>query len=234
MGYKRKVIVTGICTTPIARAKRLRRVRNMANLSRKQICENSPLNFCTYKGWEVGNYGGLSVEGAERVVTRVAQEGVVCFAEWLLYEIGQGPYVIPDFEKIKLGQTQAAPDNIPMSSEKEKILQEILLFRKHFPEAIDYQIKDDGVVPIYYPNDFVAGIKYVGERINLLVNRYCIIQTLDGKILVRLLKAGSVPNKFMLLCTNSQSSVANPALYDIELASAAPILRCYRQTESDK
>lgn len=234
MSLKKRTIITNIDTTPIACAKRLRRVRNMANLSRKQICENSPLNFCTYKGWEVGSYGGLSAKGAEQVVKRVAQEGVICSTEWLLYEIGQGPYVIPDFEKIKLDQTKVTPDNAFMLLEKEKILQEILLFRTHFSEAIDYQIKDDGVIPIYYPNDFVAGIKYVGKRINLLVNRYCIIQTLDGKILVRFLKVGSVPNKFMLLCTNPQSSVANPTLYDVELASAAPILRCYRQTEFGK
>ncbi|MFA6409389.1 MAG: hypothetical protein WCW01_04360 [Gammaproteobacteria bacterium] len=196
------------------------------------MCENSSLNICTYKGWEVGGYGGLPVDGAERVIKRIAEEGVVCTAEWLLYEIGQGPYIIPDFKK--LNKDSQRINTAEISEEKEKILQEILLFRKNFPEAIDYQIKDDGVTPIYNPNDFVAGVKYFGDTIRTIVNQYCIVQTLDGKTLVRLLKEGTSPNKFLLLCTNPQTLVTNPALYDVELASAAPILRCYKQIKPEK
>ena len=234
MHYKKKVIVTDNKTTPEARAKRLRRIRNMANLSRKQICNNSSLNICTYKGWEVARYGGLPVDGAERVVKLVAQEGVVCSAEWLLYEIGSGPYIIPDFKKAKLDTTKTLSKDLSISSEEEKIIQEILVFRQNFPEVIDYQIEDDGVAPFYCPRDFVAGIKYFGKNINSLVNQYCITQATNGKILVRFLKAGATPNHFMLLCTNSQSAVENPTLYDVELSSAAPILRHYRRFQPRK
>jgi len=233
MRYKKKVIVSDIFTTPTARAERLHRVRNLANLTRKEMCENSSLNICTYKGWEVGGYGGLPVDGAERVTKRVAEEGVVCTVEWLLYEIGQGPYIIPDFKKLKQDHSKKTT-TVTISEEKGKILQEILLFRKNFPEAIDYQIKDDGVAPIYNQNDFVAGMKYFGGTIKTIVNQYCIVQTLDGKTLVRLLKEGTSPNKFLLLCTNPQTSVANPALYDVEVVSAAPILRCYRQSKPEE
>jgi len=227
--YKKKVIVTDDKTTPEARARRLRRIRNMANLSRKQMCSDPSLNICTYKGWEVARYGGLPIDGAERVAKRVAEEGVVCSVEWLLYEIGQGPYIIPDFNKAKLDKTKTTPKNISLPSEEERIVQEILVFRQYFPEVIDYQIADDGIIPFYAPGDFVAGSKCFGEKINTLLNQYCIVQTTDGKILVRFLKAGSAPNKFMLLCTNSQTTVNNPTLYDVELASAAPILRHYRK-----
>lgn len=233
MSYKKKVIITDNRTTPEARAERLRRVRNMANLSRKQMCDGSPINIYTYKGWELACHGGLPVDGAERVVKRITQEGVVCSAEWLLYEIGQGPHIIPDFKKAKLDKTKPAQKTIAVSSEEAKIVQEILLFRKHFPEVIDYQIEDDGTVPLYYPGDFVAGIKYFGKSINSLINQCCIVQTMDGQTLVRFLKCGSVANKFTLVCTNPQSLVKNPALYDVELASAAPILRHYRRLKSE-
>jgi len=229
MNYKKKVIITDKSTTPEARAERLRRVRNMANLSRKQICDGSPINIYTYKGWELACHGGLPVDGAERVIKRVTQEGVVCSVEWLLYEIGQGPHIIPDFKKVKLDKVKTTQKNAAVSSEEAKIIQEILLFRKHFPEVIDYQIEDDGTVPLYYPNDFVAGVKFFGKNINSLINQYCIVQTMDGQTLVRFLKHGAVPDKFTLLCTNPQSLVKNPTLYNIELASAAPILRHYRR-----
>lgn len=233
MGYKKKVIITDNKTTPEARAERLRRVRNMANLSRKQICDGSPINIYTYKGWELACHGGLPVDGAERVVKRVDQEGVVCSVEWLLYEIGQGPHIIPDFKKVKLDKVKTTQKTVSVASEEEKIIREILVFRQHFPEVIDYQIKDDGTIPFYYPNDFVAGVKFFGKNINSLVNQYCIAQTMDGQTLVRFLKPGSVSNKFSLLCTNPQSLVKNSTLYDVELASAAPILRHYRQLKSD-
>lgn len=233
MIYKKKVIITDKSTTPEARAERLRRVRNMANLSRKQICDGSPINIYTYKGWELACHGGLPVDGAERVVKRVAQEGVVCSIEWLLYEIGQGPHIIPDFKKTKLDKAKTTQKTVAVSSEEAKIIQEILLFRKHFPEVIDYQIEDDGSMPFYYPNDFVAGVKYFGKNINLLINQYCIAQTTDGQTLVRFLKYGSVPNKYTLLCTNPQSLVNSSTLYDVELASAAPILRHYRLLKSE-
>ena len=51
--------------SPKSRGERLRRVRNLANLSRK----NFPLhgiNLNTLKGWEIGRHGGLTEKGAKK------------------------------------------------------------------------------------------------------------------------------------------------------------------------
>jgi len=71
---KRKVIVDSELVSSVARAKRLRQVRNMANLSRKEMCSGSVINLSTYKGWEIGRGGGISIGGAKRVIARVKKD----------------------------------------------------------------------------------------------------------------------------------------------------------------
>lgn len=226
--YTKKVIITDEKSSPEARAARLRRIRNMANLTREQMCENSSLNINTFKGWEIARYGGLPKDGAERVVSRVAREGVVCTVDWLLYEIGVGPYVLPDYQiaqQQKLNNTK----NLASSNEEEKLVNELILFRKQFKETIDCQVIDDGLFPFYAIGDYVAGIKKHGDQITKLIGQNCIIQTSDGKTFIRNLKAGIEPGKYMLVCTNSQTTVKTPVLYEVSLASAALIIRHYKK-----
>jgi len=220
--YLKKVIVTNEKTTREARAERLRRVRNMANLSREEMCQKGNLNINTYKGWEIARYGGLPVDGAERVMHRVAQEGIVCTVDWLLYEIGIGPYVIPRYN-------QQASTAEQLNKEEKLIMSEIALFQEQFPQAINEQIQDDGLSPFYDLGDFVAGINYYNEEIQSLVGKCCIIQTCDGRKLVRYLKNDVTLNKYMLVCTNPQTQVVNPVIYATEIVSAAPIIRHYRK-----
>lgn len=226
--HTKQRIITDEKSCPEARAIRLRRIRNMANLTREQMCENSNLNINTFKGWEIARYGGLTKDGAERIVSRVAHEGVVCTVDWLLYEIGIGPYVFPDYH-LTQQQKLINAENLTNSNEEEKLVNELTLFRQQFKETIDCQITDDGLFPFYAIGDHVAGIKKYGKQITKLINHDCIIQTFDGKVFIRNLKAGIEPGKYMLICTNSQSTVKTPVLYDVTLASAAAIIRHYRK-----
>lgn len=49
--YIKKVIVSDELASAEARAERLRKIRNLANLNRKEICDSDEINFNTYKGW---------------------------------------------------------------------------------------------------------------------------------------------------------------------------------------
>jgi len=221
--HTKKVAIKSELSTPEARSERLRRVRNMANLTRKEICDTEELNVNTYKGWEIARYGGLPLDGAHKVIKRITEAGVICTADWLLHGRGSEPYIIPKAiaidEKTKPeGGTQA----------DESIMQEIMLFQSHFANAIYTKIVDDALSPEVRIDDYVAGIRYFSEEIKTCIGEDCILQTRDGRILVRQLKKGGSQNKYMLLCTNPQTSVEMPALYDVDLESAAPILRIYR------
>lgn len=230
--YKKKVIVTDEKTTPQARAMRLKMVRNMANLSREEMCADGKININTYKGWEIGRYGGLPLDGAELVVERVAKEGVVCTSEWLIYEIGRGAYVSADFKKAQKdqkGKKRKTIINSQAKNQEKLIFNEILLFRKQFPDVIDCQILDDGLSPRFVIGDFVAGVKHYNEAIDALLNQDCIVQLSNGEVIIRRLRKGSIPSTYMLTCTNQETIVDTPVLYDVKIFSAAPILRHYKK-----
>ncbi len=220
--HTKKVVVKDTLSTPEARAERLKRVRNLANLSRKDMCTSDDLNINTYKGWEIARYGGLPLDGAKKVIKRVVNFGVVCNIDWLLYGKGEEPYIIPKSAKNeqKTGNKEVKVD--------DNILREIMLFQSLFSNTIYYKVSDDGLDPKIKVNDYVAGIRYFDKEINKCIDKDCIIQTKDGRILTRQLKKGKERNTYMLICTNPQTSVEMPVLYDLNLESAAPILRIYK------
>jgi len=231
--YKKKIIVTDEKTTPQARAMRLKMVRNMANLSREAMCADGKININTYKGWEIGRYGGLPLDGAELVVERITKEGVVCSIEWLIYEIGRGAYVSADFKNAQNTQKnkkiKTTTADLKTKSQEKLIFNEILLFRKQFPDVLDCQILDDGLSPKLVVGDFVAGVKYHDKAIDKLLNQDCIVQLLDGEIVVRRLRKDHEQNTYMLLCTNQETTVDTPVVYNVKISSAAPILRHYKK-----
>jgi hypothetical protein len=80
------------------------------------------------------------------------------------------------------------------------------------------------MLPHYQLGDYVAGTKRFNEKIKLLVGHDCIVQTTDGQILMRNLQGGPRDDSFNLVPTNLQSKIKNAIIYDVELASAAPII----------
>ncbi|MBA3537196.1 MAG: hypothetical protein H0T84_11400 [Tatlockia sp.] len=214
--YTKKVIVKDEHASAEARAGRLRKIRNLANLSRKGICDKEEINFNTYKGWELARFGGLPVDGAEKVIKRVAKENVICSMDWLLYGRGQEPYLLPK------------GTNLNDLNDESLILKEILLFQSFHPDVIYTQIQDDALAPQLMPGDYVAGIKMVHSDIVKAVNQFCIVELANGDIAVRYLKQGQNIGEFQLLATNISSSIGFNFSIESELKSAAPIVRHYR------
>lgn len=216
--YIKKVVVSDELSTPIARAERLKKVRNMANLSREEICSSHNLNINTYKGWEIARYGGLPIDGAEKIITRLVSEGIVCTSDWLLYGKGQGPYVLPEstLENNQDGMKQ--PQAI--------ILKELSLLQSYYPNICYLEITDDGMLPEYNIGNFVAGIQQTNE-FDQLINKNCIIQIKDGRTLLRLLKKNNLDNSYMLVCTNNNTTSTLPIIYQADIIFAASVARHY-------
>jgi len=218
--YTKKVVVTDDLSTPEARGDRLRCIRNMANLKREEMCASDDLNINTYKGWEIARYGGLPMDGAERVIRRVAREGVICSLEWLLHGKDHGPYSIPkDAHLIK---------NKNKDEDYQDIIKEIMVFQSCHTNTTYIEIQDDGMLPIYEKGDFVAGVKKYGDDINSLLQENCIIQTVEGNHFARLLRASKTKNKYTLVCIHSKTEIDTPVIYDVEIESAALITRHYK------
>lgn len=224
--YIKKVVVLDDKSSSLARAKRLIMLRNLANLSRKQLCELSSINVHTLKGWEVGRYGGLPHDGAEKIIKCIAQKGVTCSLEWLLHEIGAGPKVITDVATARVDtQKQASTTKI----DEQQLLDELMFFRRQHDDAATFQVEDDGMSPFYNRGEYVAGIKCYGKQVKLALGRDCVVQCGDGQIFLRNLRKGLEKGKFTLACHNAQTSVPYPTMYNVEITSAAPVIRVYRK-----
>ena len=218
--YIKKIIVTDERASAEARAQRLRKIRNFANLNRKEICDSEEINFNTYKGWELARFGGLPVDGAERVIKRVAKENVICSPDWLLYGKGQEPYLLP------LNNTLTG------LNDQTLILKEILVFQSLYPNVIFTQIQDDALSPQFMPGDYVAGIKSSSDTILEALNQPCIVELPNEDILVRYLKQGQNKNCYQLVATNMNSSLPSSFSIESEIKSVALIIRHYKNSKS--
>ena len=216
--YKKKVEVVDDRSTPEARAARVKRLRNLANLSRKEMCDDDDMNVNTLKGWEIARYGGLPLDGAHKIIKRVAREGVLCTVEWLLYEDGQAP-------SVNVGQTtEPYTQGIKKQPDEMNIEEELVLFQKHYPDALYYQISDDGMLPFYEKGDVVAGIKKTHQEIQAIVGSNCIVQLTNGELLCRRVRKGKSEKTYNLVCMNSETTIDTPIIAEIELISAATVV----------
>ncbi len=206
-----------------AKGERLRRVRHLANLSREEFCKDGEVNITTLISWEVGRFSGLSAKGASRVIARIAKEGVFCTPEWLLYEIGVGPEVRTDYKKMHQKNKADSSKNF-LSSEKETIVKELMIFRKLNKNSVDFIVEDDAMLPQFQVGDYVAGTKRYGDQIQDMTGYDCIIHIADGLIVLRSLQTGPRKGSYNLVSTNLRTNVKNSIIHDVEVVSAAPVI----------
>lgn len=209
-------------SSPDARAARLKRLRNMANLSKKDLCEQGEININTLIGWEVGRYGGLPLKGAEKVLAVLSKSGVQCSTEWLMHGIGKGPSLLTDFE-LATQESMGNTERVSTDKEEQKIIEELLAFKNHYKNTADLVVSDDGMNPLYLPGDYVAGIKRFKNDIETIVGFNCIVRLEDGTMLLRRLRKGSKPSLHSLFCINNETS-SEPNLNNVALVSAAPVI----------
>lgn len=199
----------------IARGERLRKIRNLANLSRKDMCEGSDINLDTLIGWEVARHGGLSAVGSRKVVERVAKEGVFCTVDWLLHGTEPLPKVILAFsEKTHLHENL-------LSDEEKKIFAELSYFKSHYHSILTLVMEDNSMLPFFEAGDRLAGVKRVKHSFESLLNKPCIIELKDHTLFAGILKRGSKEGCYHLACTNNHTSSLEFVLENIEILSAA-------------
>lgn len=206
-------------SSPETKAERVRRLRNLANLSRKQVCEGSEINLNTLIGWEVGRHGGLSKIGAKRLIERVAHEGIICDDEWLLYGIGNGPMIAQNTPLIADHKNYQ-----DLSHEEQNILQELAFFQRQYTDTSYMVITDTSMQPTFERGDYIAGINLQESDFIHAINKACIIETKGHDIMCRILKAGRDKEQFHLCGYEVNASLNYPTLYDVKLLSVAPVI----------
>ncbi len=208
-------------SSPELRAKRVRRLRNMANLSRQGMCENENIKFDTLVGWEVARHGGLTEKGAIKVINRVKTEGVSCTLDWLLHGIGAGPVITSNFIEIQESLTKRTQF---LDDEDKQMTEELLFFKQHNLDTIELRVADDGMSPFYNQSDYVAGIKRYQDQLPSLIGLDCIVQPIDGELIFRRVLAGSQENAYHLVCININAKLRDIISSNVLLAYAAPVI----------
>lgn len=198
------------------RAWRLKRVRNLANLTREQMCEDGEINRNTLISWENARFGGLTTSGAAKVLNKITREGVHTSLDWLMYGTGPEPSVNP---------IPLINENNPIECNEDIIIAyELAFFKAKNFDAVDFIVDDEGMSPQYQVTDRVAGKKRTGEDMRLILGRDCIVQTENGEIFLRNVREGKDSNTFTLICNNPLIKNKNSILLNVKLAYAAPVI----------
>lgn len=196
-------------SSPEARGKRIRFIReHLLSLTREEFSRESNITAPSLKGWELGWGGGLSQQGAEKVVLRAKQFNIYCTEAWLMHGIGRAAIHLTKDLDIQDG-------------DETHIAKELLLFRE-LENSIDTIIKDDGMIPYFYPGNYVGGL--IVKNIKHAINKECIIVADNDDIYVRTLKYGDDPGLYNLCCLNDNVTLVKKEIKNILIKFAAPIV----------
>jgi len=199
---------TEALSSPMARGERLKKLRNLANADREELCNVEGLNANTFKGWELGRFGGLTKDGAQRVINRIAQENIICSLDWLLYGTGIEPIVIANNDHIRVSD--------PI------IAKELVLFQALVGDILYLEINESVSFNDYQLGDIVAGIKITADNFRLLVGSIVLVENSRHEISLRKILKTITNTRFLLNLPNSQTTIEE------ELISAARISRHYK------
>lgn len=214
--------------TPASRGKRLRRIRNMTNESRRVFAEGAGVSVNTLKCWELGAICGISKDGCKKTVEYAIKKGILCSIEWLLYEIGFPPVYITDNEENRDGTTNSK--NTVILSDDDIIFNELINFTNHYHEVMQLKITDDSMSPNFVRGDIVAGPKVTPDKLHLLAGYSCIIQLDTGEELLRNLIWDQHTKLFSLVPLNFHAKTENLLIHNPSVVSIAPVTRVYKPT----
>lgn len=209
-----------------ARAYRLVSLRKMTRLSKAAFAKKHGISTGNFQNWEGPRYGGLTEQGAKRIIKGLKEEGILCSLEWLMHGAGEGPKITEKLYLKDFNTKEFESNNsiITKSQEIEKITKELQIFRNHNEDILSLLVNDNSMEPKHEIGEYVAGKKYYNLNMINIIDKNCLVQTIDNDILLRRIKKGSKDGIYTLACTNINTNIENPVIYDAKIIAAAPIM----------
>lgn len=219
-------------SSPKARGKRLKLLRNMAGLKLKDLSLKYKISISSLKFWESGYRTGLTTKGAQKIIAAMRDNGVHCDIDWLMHGVGMQPQIVD----VYYGET--APEDAYVVSGGERTHYEVLTteeiehFYQHHENAVVAPVLDDGMEPYYMKGDSVGGIRVVDvTAIEAEIGKNCIIETEDQQICCRRFVKNVNADTYNLYCINPLTTVVEPTLYNVKIKSVAPIIRLWKHSQ---
>jgi transcriptional regulator with XRE-family HTH domain len=212
--------------TAIARGKRLKRVRQLAGLTRDELANQAGVSKATFSYWENASLSSLSDKGAEKVIKALTQYGITCSLEWLLLGIGNPPQMknlMFEFPKQATINHAALVNSITSHS----LQNEIDLFLSANSNSIVTTVKHTAMSPIIEVGDKVGGIWQPADA-SFIHDKICIV-SLNDQLQLRKVKKITDEGLFDLSYISYINDLPEPfELKNIQLTSVAPIIRIWR------
>ena len=147
------------------RAKRLRILRKMCGLTRKDFSSKYAISASNFQNWEGPRYGGLTESAAIKFIDCIRREGIKCTLEWLMFGSGPAPIIMPSAFDI-----DSIPQHIELPQHEhagipEPVQKELNQFCHNHPNALALQIHDDSMSPYFQKGEILAGICYHEHQI---------------------------------------------------------------------
>ncbi|MBY0544864.1 MAG: helix-turn-helix domain-containing protein [Gammaproteobacteria bacterium] len=195
----------------LARGERLKKLRNMTNLSREELCDTPDFNPNTFKNWEIGRFNGLLEDNAKRVIVHLAEKNIWCSLEWLMNGTGTEPMVITSNPAITISDNELRKELSVLEALRGDIL---------FTE-----IQEPLPANFYQFGDIVAGFKLSLEGATafaaVLVGQVCLVETDKFEVMIVQMVKSLGNNRFSLRTLSGKQ-------FEATLLSAARITRFYR------
>ncbi|MDF2866628.1 MAG: helix-turn-helix domain protein [Gammaproteobacteria bacterium] len=211
-------------SSAIARGKRLKRIRQIAGLTRDELAALIEVSKATLSYWENASLSRLSDKGAGKVIKALAKYGVNCSLEWLLLGIGNTPQVkmlgLPNSDIIA-----ASSSSLPIFS--GDLQAEIDLFQSLNSNSVITTLNHAAMSPIIEIGDTIGGI---WQPPSSLINTDKIyIVSFDQQLQVRKVKKTAEADLFDLSYISYSSELTEPfEIKAVRLDKLAPIMRIWR------
>lgn len=203
------------------RGKRVKILRMLTGLSRREFEEVLGISSNTMQSWEAPKKegAGLTEKGARRVVSAISKLNIVCSYEWILTGVGNGPMLVGPM--IQENQLQIPSVDWGFA---ESILKEIAFFKSVNQQAVVTAVTDDGMHPFFSIGDYVGGRKTVLNDYANFVGKNCIVETSEGLALVRRLLRYESSSSNVIICLNQDTRVKDYVLCNLQIASVAEVV----------
>lgn len=199
------------------RGQRVKWLRELVGLSRKELETRYHISLHTQKNWELGRMSGLTTRGAEKLISIFKKEGAYCSAQWLLEGIGSAPQLM--HSPFSATQSEQTTD-----LKEDTRDEEVSFFLAQGENRTVFSLEDESMSPVYQSGDTVGGVKFTGDAIQECIKQHCIIETVDGDRVCRLLAESEEKGLYNLLFLNAQITPLPKQYYATEILTAAPII----------
>jgi transcriptional regulator with XRE-family HTH domain len=206
----------------IVRGIRLKRVREIANLTSDELAKKAGVSRQSLSYWENASQNGLSSKGAQAIVQALEEYGFRCDFNWLWSGVGDEPY--RSSEGIRDHTVTAALPGSFYPSDLRAV--EIKAFAQNYSDAVVMEVKHNAMKPLYQSGDWIGGCwRALSPK---LLGQICIVE-IAGYLEVRVCKTRDEKGYSLRFMTYSEETMEPFELENQNPLQVAPVIRVWRK-----